>query len=161
MPILIRDYQSADQSPLRDLALASFAQYKDLYHPWEEFQAKVAGWTSLAESAELIVAEDQGVPVGAVAFVPPLASPGGHFPKDWAAFRMLIVDPKARGKGIGKQLTLECIQRARDQNGSTIGLHTSPVMAVALAMYLKLGFCLDRDIEPIYQVPYSVYRLDI
>jgi len=157
----LTDYQASDQPALRQLALDAFEQYKDKYQPWEEFQAKVAGWTSLSQSAQLIIAKEGGVAIGAVAFVPPFSTPKGHFPPDWAAIRMLVVHPAHRGKGVGKKLTQECINRAQAAGCATIGLHTSPVMEVALGMYLKMGFTWDADIAPISGVPYAVYRLEL
>ncbi len=74
---------------------------------------------------------------------------------------MLVVSPSQRGKGIGKKLTMECIKRARDIGVSIIGLHTSPIMEVALSMYLRMGFVKVKDIEPIFGVEYSVYKLQI
>jgi len=158
---MIRDYRPSDQEALSQLALKAFEQYRDRYQPWEEFSAKIAGWTNLAETAQLILGEEDGTPLGAVALVPPNSTPNSHFPPDWAAIRMLVVDPVHRGRGIGKRLTEECLQRARALNCTTIGLHTSPIMEVALAMYLKMGFIKEKDIAPIHQVAYGVYRLKL
>ena len=36
-------------------------------------------------------------------------------------------------------------------------LHTSPIMTVALPMYLKMGFVKAYDAPPIFGVPYAVY----
>ena len=66
---------------------------------------------------------------------------------------MLVVDPAARGRGLGRLLTEECIRRARRDGAGAIALHTSPIMQVALAMYLRLGFVLLRDAPPVFGVP--------
>jgi ribosomal protein S18 acetylase RimI-like enzyme len=70
---------------------------------------------------------------------------------------MLVVDPAQRGKGVGRALTDECLRRARRDGASVIALHTSPIMTVALSMYLRMGFERLRDAPPIYGVPYAVY----
>jgi ribosomal protein S18 acetylase RimI-like enzyme len=70
---------------------------------------------------------------------------------------MLVVKPARRGHGIGRLLTEECIHRARRDNSSIIALHTTPIMTVALAMYLRMGFAKLRDAPDIYGVPYGVY----
>ena len=49
------------------------------------------------------------------------------------------------------------MKRARRDGSPVIALHTSPIMAVALPMYLRMGFRLARDAPPIYGVPYAVY----
>ena len=70
---------------------------------------------------------------------------------------MLVVDPAARGRGLGRMLTEECMRRARRDGAEMIALHTSPIMQVALAMYLRLGFVPLRDSPPIFGVPYRIY----
>jgi ribosomal protein S18 acetylase RimI-like enzyme len=72
---------------------------------------------------------------------------------------MLVVDPRARGKGIGRSLTEACIERARRDGASAISLHTSPAMEAALALYLKMGFELERPVPDRFGVPYGVYLL--
>ena len=53
---------------------------------------------------------------------------------------MLVIDPGARGRGLGRLLTEECVRRARRDGAPTVALHTSPIMEVALPMYLRMGF---------------------
>ena len=42
-------------------------------------------------------------------------------------------------------------------SGEVIALHTSPIMTVALPMYLRMGFERLRDAPPIRGVYYAVY----
>ena len=43
-------------------------------------------------------------------------------------------------------------------NGApVIALHTSPIMTVALPLYLRMGFVKAYDVPPIFGVPYAVY----
>ena len=70
---------------------------------------------------------------------------------------MLVVDPAARGQGIGRQLTEECLRRAERDQASVIALHTTPIMTVALPMYQRMGFARVRDAPDILGVPYAVY----
>ena len=66
--------------------------------------------------------------------------------------------PSVRGgQGLGRQLTEECIRRARRDGAAAIALHTSPIMQVALAMYLRLGFVPARETPPVFGVPYRIY----
>jgi ribosomal protein S18 acetylase RimI-like enzyme len=74
---------------------------------------------------------------------------------------MLVVEPAARGRGIGRRLTEACITRAKCDGASVIALHTSPAMQVALAMYLKMGFELQRHVPDRFGVSYGVYILPL
>lgn len=70
---------------------------------------------------------------------------------------MLVVDPRARGLGAGRALTDACLDRARRDGSTVIALHTSPIMSVALPMYLRMGFTKLKDAPPIRGVAYAVY----
>jgi ribosomal protein S18 acetylase RimI-like enzyme len=115
--------------------------------------------SALAESAEILVAEDGGGRiVGAVAYVAPFKAPrADFFAPEWPIVRMLAVDPPARGQGIGRKLTRACIDKARRDRAAAIALHTSPAMAAALALYLRMGFQLHRKVPDRFGVPYAVY----
>jgi hypothetical protein len=42
-----------------------------------------------------------------------------------------------------------------------IGLHTTPIMTVALPMYLRMGFKLHNEAPPICGVPYAIYTMTL
>jgi len=117
--------------------------------------------TALEKSAEIIVAEESGIIIGGVALVHPSCQPNKHSDSSLVSIRMLVVSPSQRGKGIGKKLTLECIDRAKGLRAKVISLYTSPIMDVALSMYLKMGFAKIKDIAPICGVEYSIYALQL
>ena len=71
--------------------------------------------------------------------------------------RLFVVDPAARGLGIGKALAEACIARARDGGVAVFALHTSNIMQVALSMYERMGFIYLRPAPPIHGVAYGVY----
>ena len=50
-----------------------------------------------------------------------------------------------------------CIDRARRDASLMIALQTTPIMSVALPMYLRMGFVKLREAPDIYGVPYAVY----
>ncbi len=64
-----------------------------------------------------------------------------------AGFRLLAVDPAARGKGIGRILTEACIQIAKDENQNQIIIHSTKAMQVAWKMYEKIGFKRSEDLD--------------
>jgi ribosomal protein S18 acetylase RimI-like enzyme len=96
--------------------------------------------------------------LGAVAYIPPGSEPRAEFfAPEWPIIRMLVVDPAARGMGIGRALTEECIRRAARDDAPLIALHTSPAMEVALSLYLRMGFNLHQHVPDRFGVPYAVY----
>jgi DNA-binding MarR family transcriptional regulator/GNAT superfamily N-acetyltransferase len=66
---------------------------------------------------------------------------------DVARIRLLLVDPKARGLGLGARLTGECIGFARRAGYKKITLWTHSVLTAARHIYQKAGFKLMRT-EP-------------
>lgn len=154
---MLRDYREDDAKAIIRVALAAFAQFEQDYSDWPLFTANIAKMPELAKAGEIIVAEDNGEIVGAVAYVGPQQPKPAFFEPAWPIIRMLVVDPSARGKGIGRQLTEECLRRAERDQSPVIALHTTPIMTVALPMYQRLGFARVRDAPDILGVPYAVY----
>ena len=56
--------------------------------------------------------------------------------------RLLIVDPKARGHGLGRRLTRACIRFARNAGYRTMVLWTQSHLGAARAIYRAQGFRL-------------------
>lgn len=156
MKYQIRNFQKNDVELVNKVALIAFTQYENCYTDWPTFSKRIATMSSLAEQAELIVATVDEKIAGAVAYIPP-GKIKGFFPVEWAVIRMLVVDPSYRDLGIGKTLTIDCIQRAICDTAPIIGLHTSPIMKIALQMYLRMGFQFHQEVIPIHGVPYNIY----
>ena len=154
---MLRDYQPVDAEAIRRVALAAFAQFEQDFSDWPLFTTNVAKMPELAKTGEIIVAEDSDQIVGAVAYIGPQAPKPAFFDPAWPVIRMLVVDPAARGKGIGRQLTEECLRRAERDQSPVIALHTTPIMTVALPMYLRMGLARVREAPDILGVPYAVY----
>lgn len=158
----IRDFNAGDAAAVNAVALAAFAQYQGIYDDWDTLVRGVAATADLARHAEIIVAEDGGRLIGAVAYCPPRSQPRAEFfDPEWPIIRMLVVEPSARGQGIGRRLTDACLERARRDGAELISLHTSPAMAAALAMYRRMGFKLLRRLPDRFGVPYGLYALDL
>ena len=160
----IRPYQPSDRTQLNALALEAFAQFKSEYSDWSAIQLAVSTMADLAEVTDIFVVEESGQIIGGIVYMPPLGDSElsqSHFDPSWAVMRMLVVSPAYRGRGIGKQLTAKFVEHAKANGVKTIALHTSPIMEVALAMYLKMGFQKVKEINPIYGVEYAIYSLDL
>jgi GNAT superfamily N-acetyltransferase len=59
---------------------------------------------------------------------------------DAAGVRLLAVREDYRGHGLGKALTLYCIERAREAKKNKVVLHTTRYMKTAWGMYERMGF---------------------
>ena len=114
------------------------AQYAEEYGWDETFEALVA--RIVADYAEhhdprreaAWIAEVDGEPVGCVLCVR----------KDdaTAQLRLLLVDPRARGRGIGGRLIDECLRFARRTGYEQIVLWTNDVLHAARRLYERAGF---------------------
>jgi GNAT superfamily N-acetyltransferase len=155
--IEIRDYQKSDAEDLNRIAVSAFEQFRDHYQDWPAMLAGLSKTSALSATGEVIVAEYQNRFAGAVAYFGPNSRKAAFFDQSWPVIRMLVVDPAFRGKGLGRALSMECIARAKRDGSSIIALHTSPIMTVALPMYLKMGFVRVADAPPIFGVAYAVY----
>lgn len=97
---------------------------------------------SRAEKAELAVAvDDAGTILGTVTY----AAGGSPYAEtatgaDEAGFRMLVVDPAARGLGVGRALVDWCVDRARADGARVLRLSTQSQMTAAARLYARLGF---------------------
>lgn len=64
---------------------------------------------------------------------------------DVAKLRMLIIDPKARGFGLGKRLVDECLTFARGAGYKTMTLWTQSNLYAARGIYTRAGFRLTAE----------------
>ncbi len=78
-----------------------------------------------------------------------------------AEMRMLAVSPGARGRGVGRLLTLTCLDLARQEGCIRFVLSSGPRMTDAHRMYEAMGFVRtpERDWSPVPTVDLVTYAL--
>jgi ribosomal protein S18 acetylase RimI-like enzyme len=125
-----------------------------------DYAPELADVEGRAGRAHLLVVRDGGDRVvGSVALV--LEGDFGEVTTsdEEAAFRMLVVDPAAQGRGIGELLVTDCLERARAAGKRRMVLSTDPRMTAAHRLYGRLGFTRlpERDWAPVPGVDLLVY----
>jgi DNA-binding MarR family transcriptional regulator/GNAT superfamily N-acetyltransferase len=119
------------------------ALYAEEYGWNEEFEALVAEVGAKfirdydPERERCWIAEQDGEPVGAVFLV--------SRSKTVAQLRLLLVEPGARGSGIGTRLVEECIRFARQKGYRKIMLWTNSILHAARRIYARHGFVLVKE----------------
>jgi ribosomal protein S18 acetylase RimI-like enzyme len=166
--LTIRDAGQADHpraARLLSVAYAEYLRFGDDESGWVEYVSNEVPDISSRSDDTLIVVEDgSGEMLACVTYVAPGRSPitKQGLPVEWAVIRLLAVDPEARGLGMGRSLTEECIARARRDGANVVGLQTVIEMQVAQGLYERMGFVRDpRYDQQSGRVRILAYRLDL
>jgi ribosomal protein S18 acetylase RimI-like enzyme len=126
-------------------------------HLWGGYEERILDTADRARGAEVLVAVlDGDRVVGSVTYVGDDRSEWGEWIEPGEAqFRLLAVDPAARGLGAGRALVAACVERAAAA-ARPIVIHTTPWMQTAQRIYERFGFVR----RPGRDVPYEVWRED-
>ncbi|MDQ6470729.1 GNAT family N-acetyltransferase [Flavobacterium sp. LHD-80] len=113
--------------------------------------ANIGDFTKHPETELLVAIDENNSILGAVVYFNDMQFYGSGGiatqEKDSAGFRLLGVDSQARGKGIGKLLTLECIKKATENNRKQVIIHSTLAMKTAWGMYENIGFKRSEDLD--------------
>jgi DNA-binding MarR family transcriptional regulator len=134
-PIALREHRSGD---LGWIVARHGALYAEEYAWNAEFEAMVAEIAAEflanfdAERERCWIAECDDEPVGSVALV--------RETDEVARLRLLLVEPVARGTGLGSRLVTECLEFARRARYGKVILSTFNVLVSARRIYEAAGF---------------------
>lgn len=114
----------------------------------------------------LVAAAPDGALMGGVIYFADMAQYGSGGSatqeKNASGIRLLAVDPAVRGAGIGRALTLACVDLARAAAHAHVVLHTTAAMRQAWAMYERMGFRRAEDLDFLQQgFPVYGFRLPL
>jgi len=129
-----------------------------------EYATTLADVDHRARAAVVLVALEGGQLLGGITYVPGPANPyaEGLEPGE-VGIRMLAVSPTAQGRGIGRALTLACVERARGDGATGVALHSTPWMTAAHHLYTSMGFrrAPQRDLSAGPRVELLSFVLDL
>jgi ribosomal protein S18 acetylase RimI-like enzyme len=156
--------QPARPEDFAAIAELTVAVYVDGGLASPDYASELADVAGRASRADLLVVRDPaGRVLGSVALV--LQGDFGNVTAsdDEAAFRMLVVDPAAQGRGIGELLVTTCLDRARAAGKRRMVLSTDPLMTAAHRLYRRLGFTRlpERDWSPVPGTDLLVYSREL
>jgi ribosomal protein S18 acetylase RimI-like enzyme len=133
-----------------ELCVAAYAPFVAGDH---DYLAVLRDVARRAAEAELLVAAEPGDArvLGTVTFVPDGGPLGEVATPDEAEFRMLAVDPAARGRGVGTALLRRVLDDSRDRGNHGVVCSSLPEMRAAHRIYRRLGFrrAPERDWSPL------------
>lgn len=142
VPYLLRPHQIGDMGWVVHRHAVLYSEEYGFNQDFEALVAKVAGefLTNFKPERERCwMAELEGTVVGSVFLVENSA--------DVAQLRLLLIEPQARGLGLGRRLVAECIRFARAAGYSRMRLWTNDCLIAARMLYERAGFVLTES-EP-------------
>ena len=161
--MLIRRARTEDLPAVGEVTVAAYADFTTGAE--DGYVTHLRDAEARHRDAELWVAvsDDGATVLGSVTVCPEgsrwreIAEPGE------GEFRMLSVDPQARGQGVGTALVDLVLARFREEGARAVALSSLAEMSAAHRLYERAGFARlpERDWSPVTGVDLIAYRLDL
>ena len=156
MKVFIRKAKPQEHLLVGELMVTVYSQLDGFPSPKEQpkyyDKLRNIGQKTQVEGNQLLVAVDEADQVlGAVWYIGDVKNyeSGGSVTSEInsAGFRLLAVDPKVRGLGIGKNLSQACIDIAKKESKDQLIIHSTEAMKTAWKMYEQMGFKRSADLD--------------
>ncbi|HMB61862.1 MAG TPA: bifunctional helix-turn-helix transcriptional regulator/GNAT family N-acetyltransferase [Eudoraea sp.] len=138
--LMVRVYSQLDGFP----KAAEQPEYYDML-------AHIGKLTEKPATELLVAVNPKGIIGGAVVYFSDMQYYGSGgtatLEKNSSGFRLLAVDQFARGQGLGKLLTVECVRRAKLNGSTQVVIHSTKAMQIAWKMYENMGFKRSDDLD--------------
>ena len=162
MTIIIRPAAKHEYDRIGEITVEAYLK-DDLISAGSHYVNTLRDAADRATEADLLVAELDGEIVGSVTYCSPESAYAEIAKPNEAEFRMLSVMAAARGKGVGRLLVQECIDKAVRSGYSILRLSTQRNMQAAHRIYEGMGFARTPDLDwsPVPGVQLIAYALEL
>jgi ribosomal protein S18 acetylase RimI-like enzyme len=160
----IREVRPDEYEAVGEVTVSAYREFMppERSRGWEEYAESLRDVRGRATKTIVLGAFDDRVPIGTatIEMDEVLGDDDAELPEGTAILRMLGVSPGARGRGVGRALVGETIDRARRAGKHTVLLRTTSLMEAAQALYRSMGFERDPSLDQHYpEVDLIGYRL--
>lgn len=126
-----------------------------------ELERAAAAAVRLRDGGELLVAVADGAILAGAAVYREAGAAGDGAPDGWAAIHALAVAPEQRRRGAGRALAAACLDLARADGASGLGLVLGEPMAAARALCAALGLRPAGAAPPLSGMPRRIYGVEL
>lgn len=154
--LVIRDARSEELAALGRLLVKVYSALPGFPTPDEqpayyEMLANIGRFAEKPQARVLVALSPQEELLGGVVYFGDMAQYGSGGSatslRNASGIRLLGVEPERRGLGVGRALTVACIELAREKGHAEVVLHTTKAMQVAWGIYERLGFVRSADLD--------------
>lgn len=154
--LLIREIRADEFERLGRLMVDAYSRLEGFPSPDEQprYYAMLAGigrFTEKKDAKVLVAMTPADELAGGVVYFGDMAEYGSGGTatrvKNASGIRLLAVDARFRGMGVGRALTDACIALARQARHAEVVLHTTQAMQAAWKLYERMGFERSPDLD--------------